>query len=165
MYYDNNVIEHHGVLGMKWGVRHDKTSSGSKKQSSKTKIKKKIASAEEVRSRQQTIKALELGAHQNPNGSRMDIVTDARLELTNAKTRTQKESRKALAGNAAIYAGAAGLSAIATGNFIVPVSLITSGAISTATDARTYASIIRSYDMSISRVDEMLAQEAAKNKR
>ena len=106
-----------------------------------------------------------MGAHQNPNGSRMDIAKDARLELMNAKTRAQKDSRKTLAGKAAIFAGAAGISAIATGGLMVPVDLIASGAISTAYDAHTYASINRSYDMSISRVDEMLAQEAAKNKR
>ena len=42
MYYDNDVIEHHGVPGMKWGVRHDRKSSGSSG-SNKTKASKKVA--------------------------------------------------------------------------------------------------------------------------
>ena len=157
-YYDNNIIAHHGVLGMKWGVRHDRKSSGSSRSSKKQKVQN--------RANYLTAKAYAMALNEqanNPKASQQDRLKATKRYLELNKTIDVDSPKKNIRKTRATSLLVGGISTVATGSLVAPVAIVTTTMLSTSVKKRAIKSMSKSYDIAISNIDDKL-KEAANEK-
>ena len=157
-YYDNNIIAHHGVLGMKWGVRHDRKSSGSSRSSKKNKV--------QTRANYLTAQAAAMTL--NTQGitsktSQQDRLKTTKRYLELNKTIDVDAQKKNVRRTRAASLLVGGISTVVTGSLVAPVAIVTTTMLSTSAKKRAIKSMSKSYDIAISNIDDKL-KEAANEK-